>query len=57
MPVVIKATKATIMAVREADKPVNNARPIHTMPRSGDPVLRQPTFDWKKPTNIRKCKI
>ena len=42
---VIEATKAAIMAVREADNPVDNARPIHTMPRSGMPVLQQPMFD------------
>ena len=48
------AAKAAIMAVREVDNLVNNARPIHTMPRSGSPVLREPMFDWKVAKNIRK---
>ena len=43
----IRATKAAIMAVGVADNPDNNARPIHSMPRSGVPVLRQSTFDGK----------
>ena len=47
MQVVIGVTKTAIMAVRETDNPVNNAIPIHVMPRSGDSVLRQPIFDWK----------
>ena len=32
---VIEVTKAAIMAAKEADNPVNNARPIHTKLRSG----------------------
>ena len=47
MQVGIKADKATIMAVRDTDSLVNNVRPMQTMSRSSDPVLRQPTFDWK----------
>ena len=43
----IEAAKAAIMAVREADNPVNNARPIHRMARSISSVVRQLTFDWK----------
>ena len=43
----IEVTKAVIMAVRKVDTCVNNARPIHTVPISGDPILCQPTFDWK----------
>ena len=43
----IEAAKAEVMAVRETDHQVNKARPIHTMPRSGGPVQRQSTFDWK----------
>ena len=42
----IKVTKAPVIALREADNLVNNARQIHTMPRSGSTVLRQQTFDW-----------
>ena len=51
----IEATRATIMAMREADIPTNNARPMHTMPRSGCSVQRQPLFDWKAAKNIRNC--
>ena len=29
----IKPTKAAILAVREADNPVNNVKPVHTTPR------------------------
>ena len=43
----IKAANSEIMAVREANNLVNNVRPIQTTPKSGDPALRQPTFDWK----------
>ena len=43
----IEATKATLITVREADKPFNNVSPIHKTPRLGSPVLRQPMFDWK----------
>ena len=35
------------MGERQADKPINNAGPMHTMPRSCGPLLKQPTFDWK----------
>ena len=44
---VIQAVKEAVMVVNEVQNPVNNARPIHSMPRSGSHVLRQPTFDWK----------
>ena len=43
----IKASRAAIMAVREADNPVNYAGQVHTMSRSNGPVLRHPVFDWK----------
>ena len=43
----IEAAQAAIMAVREADNPVSNVRPIHTTPRSGGSPSKQPTFDWK----------
>ena len=46
MQVAIEATKAVVMAVIEVDNPVNNARPIHVMPRSGILALRQPTLAW-----------
>ena len=35
MQAAIEATKAAVMAVREADNPVISARPIQRMPRSG----------------------
>ena len=54
MKAAIKATKAVIMAGREADKQVSNARPIHTMPRSCDLALRQPMFDWKTSDKYQK---
>ena len=47
MPVAIKAVKAAIMAIRGVENTVNNARPMHTMPRLIGPVLKQPTFAWK----------
>ena len=40
MQAVIKVTKVAIMAVREAENLVNNTRPVHTVPRSGSPVLK-----------------
>ena len=43
----IKTAKAAIIAIREADIPFNNNRLVHTVPRSGSPALKQPTFDWK----------
>ena len=43
----IEADKPVMMAVREADNLVNAARPVQAMPRTGSPVLKQPTFDWK----------
>ena len=51
----IEAVKAAIIAVREVDNPVNNARQLHTMSRSGNPTLRQPTVDLNQLKNIRNC--
>ena len=42
---VIDAPKAVITAIRKADNPVNNARPIHTTQRSSNPVLKT-THIW-----------
>ena len=42
-----EAAKAVIMVVREAESPVNDTRPMHTMSLLGSLVLRQPTFDRK----------
>ena len=39
--------KAELATVREVGNPVNNARIIHTIPRSSTPMPRQPTFEWK----------
>ena len=47
MQIAIEVAKAAIMSVREADNLFNNARPIHSTPRLGGSVLRQPTFDWE----------
>ena len=47
MQAAIEAIKGAILAVREADNPVNGVRPIHTIPRLDSLVWRQPTFDWK----------
>ena len=43
----IEATKADIMAVRKANNPVNNAKSLHTVPRSWGPILKQQTLEWK----------
>ena len=55
MPAVITAITATVMAIREVDNPVKNARPGHTAPRSGSLALKQPTFDWKVAKIVKKC--
>ena len=47
MQAVIETAKAAIMALREADNQVNNARTIHTNSRSEIQALRQSTFCWK----------
>ena len=44
---VMKAAQVVIMAVREAEIPANTTRPALAMPKTGGPVLKQPTFDWK----------
>ena len=46
MPTALEATKAAIMAMGEAENPVKNTRPLHAAPRSGDPALKQPIFDY-----------
>ena len=40
-----EAVKATIMAVKEAENPVNATRSVQLMPRTDDPALKQPTFN------------
>ena len=42
---VIEATKAAIMAVKQAENPVNSARLVQVMHRTGSPALKQPTFN------------
>ena len=54
---VIEATKAAVIAVREADNPVTNARQIHTTPKSSSPALREPTFDWKATNKCQDLRI
>ena len=54
MQAVIEATKAAIMAIREADNLVNNARPVHTGPRSGSLALKQSTSDCKGPNKYQE---
>ena len=41
----IEAAKAAIMAVKEAENPVNTARSIEGMPRTGGPALKESIFD------------
>ena len=41
------AIQAAIMAVKEAENPVNCERSIQVMPRTGSSALKQPIFDWK----------
>ena len=41
----IEAVKALIIAVREADNLFNSAIPLHTMPKSGSPAVREPKFE------------
>ena len=47
MQAAIEAVKATIMAIREVDNLISNARLVRMEPRSGGPALKQPIFDWK----------
>ena len=44
---VTEAAKAAIMAFKEAEIPINNARLIQKVPGMGDPTLKQPSFNWK----------
>ena len=45
--------KAAIMAVREADNPVNNASSVHVVPIPGGPAVNNPHLTGKQQTNIR----
>ena len=50
----IEAVNASIMAVREVDNLVKNARPIYTAPRSFNQALKQLMFDWKTADNYQE---
>ena len=43
----IETAKAVMMAVREVETPIENAKPIQTVPRIGGPTLKEPIFHWK----------
>ena len=47
MKAVTEVAQVAIMAVREADNLVNNARSVHAASRSGSPALKHCTFSWK----------
>ena len=55
MQAMIKASKAAIMVIRGTDNLGNNARLLHTMPRSDGLALKEHTFDGKQQTNIWNC--
>ena len=40
MQAAIEGAKEAIMAVREVDNMINNARPTHAKPRANGPALR-----------------
>ena len=35
------------MVVKEAENPINASRSVPVVPRTDDPGIKQPTFDWK----------
>ena len=43
----IQAAKEAIMAVKEAENPVNAARSVQIITRTGSPALKQLSFKWK----------
>ena len=45
--VMTQAAKALIMAVKEAEYPVNAAKSVQGLPMTGAPALKQPAIDWK----------
>ena len=57
MQAATEAAKAAFMAIREEDNMVNNARPVHKVPRSGGPMLKQPTFQLKAADIDQNCTI
>ena len=40
MQAMIEAAKAAIMAIRETDTPINNARLVHAVPKLGNRALK-----------------
>ena len=50
----IEATKEAIMAARETEKPVVNARIVQQTPRVSGPILKKPTCDLKAPDKYHK---
>ena len=42
----IEADKVAIISVKETENPVNTVRLVKVMPRTCDPALKQPLFDW-----------
>ena len=45
MQAAIEGAKVAILTDREANNPINNARPIYAAPRLGDPTVKEPIFD------------
>ena len=45
MPVVIEGTKAAIMTVREKEIPIRTTDTASAMTKTGDLMLKQPTFN------------
>ena len=48
MQAAMEAAKTAIMAISEADNPVNHYRLVHVAARSVGPTLKQIDFDWKE---------
>ena len=46
MQTAAKATTASMVVIREADKPDANTRAVHAAPHRGGLALKQLTFDW-----------
>ena len=47
MHAAIEPTKAVILAFREVETMVHNARSIQKVQRVSGPALKQPSFNWK----------
>ena len=42
-----RSSKTAIIADKEAENPVNAARSVQVMPRTGSQALKKPPFNWK----------